>query len=1613
MADSSVLLEVIVEGKNIKVVQKDVDKLAKSVNKTGQAHENASGKQDKFNKGAKGVAGATANGTKAFSKMRNEIGGGSSGLVGAYATLAANIFAATALFGALQKAAQVETLLKGVEQLGISSGTNIAILAEGLREATGSAISLDQALRTASFGTSAGFDSSTLEQLTSIAKKAAIALGRDVGDSVDRLVRGVAKLEPEILDELGLIVRLKDATEAYASSVGKTANQLTVFERSQAFANATIQQGLDKYASVDDSISSNPYDKLSASLQDLAKNFLNIINTVLGPFISFLAENKIALGAFIVVLTQGILRQALPALTNLASKAKEAAGDALLAVQANDKQFKKMKTSANKAIKSVTGVSKAEKEFIASIRKGKVAVKDQELFIKKLEARLKSRNKAIQEGTAKTKATIQGYNSEIASLQKLIPLLQQRADVENRRSRAPGGGAGDLLKTESLKRYADGTAGILEDLESNPSLGNFFAKFKEGRKVGKDFRKEMAGNEASVVGFAAKLPIVGPLLGKAGVAMLSFGAAGRVALLGITYALPIIGQIILALTLIAGVAKKAFSAIVSILPAQSQLSKAQDKVAESAEHYTKVLAAQEEQLVNLAVVQATGTEEEKKAAQQRVSVTQRTKAAGNALKDYMARSEAVSKASIKNTEDLNMFSRAFLAISRTFSAIGDSMIADFAKLGSSIGIITTKISLGWAKLVADSEMLTFMFGNAEEDVVRLTKTLDDLTNADMRMFSSRDLKQFGMDLRTAGNEVNMLKDIFEAGGAPAQEIADAVGATSVNASEVADLFADLFATKEASKLSSVMMNTLNNLLGVKEAAELFKDGQIDINEQQKILNALLKRSTEETVNNATKVEGLVSVFKDLEEPVNEYLTALGKANTPMTEMVRSLDQLYFGTKGLNDITKEAFLEQVKSMSESTKTLLGITEAMENQADLVVAQFRKRYKELVLLENLVRLEKTRVALNGRVISHLKTAGSLNTAAYKAQVSNNNNLLRIQKNRNKQQQQELGLGEETINKSIQLLMNEMDLTEAGTERRAKLQSLIELKKEELDFQDRTIDSEREGLEIQKIGLEIAGKALQNTKAEANLEIARFKTAAKRAALFSAKNTGEISPNEELKLAMREADIKIKMVQLEFDLTVQKVALERSLLALRLKILEREGKIQESEKNNILSDFDKIGELTKKSGQIAIDSAKQAKDALGLDLLAKSMQVTAPSVSSSSGGIPDMSRFMGSDTDAITNEAKKQLGKDTKDRKQAQIDNIDPNLSAGEIAGQMFQINEAFAKSEGLVAFRGQLLETRLATQHMIDGLMALGPEGELVGSIASGIFTIGDSLAILGDKTQDSASKFEAASAIIGSIGAIAAAAGQQKIAAIDAEIAAEKKRDGKSKESIEKIKQLEKKKEAAARKNFNTNKKIQMAQTVVNTAASVMRAFAEYGFPGAILAGVLGAAQLAIIAGTSFQGGSSNSDAAASTPTITVGKKTEKTDLAASSGAAGELAYFRGESGSGGPENFQPKGAFMGAKYRATGGPTAGYVVGEQGPELFVPETPGSILPNDQMKQSAPVNANISISALDASGVEEILVAQRGNIIGMLREAVNSYGEDFYEDIDTAVYTPSSAGAGKY
>lgn len=312
---------------------------------------------------------------------------------------------------------------------------------------------------------------------------------------------------------------------------------------------------------------------------------------------------------------------------------------------------------------------------------------------------------------------------------------------------------------------------------------------------------------------------------------------------------------------------------------------------------------------------------------------------------------------------------------------------------------------------------------------------------------------------------------------------------------------------------------------------------------------------------------------------------------------------------------------------------------------------------------------------------------------------------------------------------------------------------------------------------------------------------------------------------------------------------------------------------------------------------------------------------------------------------------------------------------------------------------------------------GPEGELVSAMSTGLgnvmgslgtaMKIFDSDADLGEKVQAGLS---VAMAAVTAMSAIQKAASDAKIRGIDREIAAEKKRDGTSAGSVAKLKAMEAKKESIKRKAFETDKKMKMAQVVLATAMGAMQAYAAFAaFPpmGPIMAGLVvafGMKQLAMISSMSYQGGGSGISAPSG---ISVGERKKQSDLGAGGSAKNELAYFRGSRGTGGPENFQP--AFSGYKHRAAGG-NAGYVVGEQGPELFMPDVPGTIVPADDVQgMGAGGNVNINISAIDASGVESVLMEQRGNIISMLREAANSYGEDFMEDIDESTYTTPAVG----
>jgi len=68
------------------------------------------------------------------------------------------------------------------------------------------------------------------------------------------------------------------------------------------------------------------------------------------------------------------------------------------------------------------------------------------------------------------------------------------------------------------------------------------------------------------------------------------------------------------------------------------------------------------------------------------------------------------------------------------------------------------------------------------------------------------------------------------------------------------------------------------------------------------------------------------------------------------------------------------------------------------------------------------------------------------------------------------------------------------------------------------------------------------------------------------------------------------------------------------------------------------------------------------------------------------------------------------------------------------------------------------------------------------------------------------------------------------------------------------------------------------------------------------------------------------------------------------------------------------------------------IVGEKGPELFVPDRAGTVVPNNQLGMGKQVTVNFNINTVDARGFNELLVNSRGVIVNMINNAVNEKGK---------------------
>ena len=1563
MAEDKVKFTVEGKGKNLKKTAKEAKAVGDGAEHAAQGMDRADKAGGKFHRTQKGVAGATSNSTKAFSKMQQ----GSSGLVGAYATLAANVFAATAAFNALRNAAQMQTMIEGLNAVGAAAGRNLPFAAARLREISGEALSAEASIRTMSLGISAGFRTDQMERLTKVARGASLALGRDMTDALDRLTRGTAKLEPEILDELGIMVRLDDATLKYATTLGKSVEDLTQYERRQAFLNETLEQGEQKFGQLADSIEVNPYDQLGASLNNLAKAGLTIVNDFLGPIIELFIDNQKALIAGLALFATTIFKHLIPGLNDSARKmadsAKATAADAKAKVQ-NLKVTQKLPKGYRDAVKAMKEGGLTQEKYKAGMAS----------LNRSMSQRLALQAKNTQ-ATAKEIADYKAQTIAIAEVtaakRGLIIAYQQEQIAQHK------GAAADAVELLSQGSLTAGTAALWG---------------------------ATTGYATATYGAAAG----GGILAKSWAVLKIAGVALANVLRGVVAVL--MGPWGIALAFVGGLIYAFWDDIKELFGVGTeQIKRNSDEAVKAMEQIKDVGAAFNETLASAGEMNASVMVAGFTALNGILSETQ----------SHLKRLDETSKA---NHRERIMELEAQIAERQELinqAEKAPSFIDSFFPERSGM-----RMMFGFDKEGLEEEMDGIQkqidgFKNAYEatlrsDQISVISTLLHNTagSGEFAKFASAQISDLGVLLAEFAKEGStmtgeeMMKRLEQI-RAPLANMQDAFSGTQ-------DALANF--NKETNKLATKQSTPFDKAI---TAAQVL-NGQI--NQVQNGFEGMdLSEDQQNQLVDAIKEQ---TGAKDIGElQFDKYTQSLISARDRIIESKEGIKKLKSEQKRLNDIQGKFPMTQQMSIKMSEK------------------QEAIREKEQKALEDTLFLERE---LAGNQLKKLKTAKE------NAEEGEAKNLAeKAYRDAEKKFNAQIADSETAILAKI----NER----IGEEEKVLTAKVAQLETEEAMLKAISAQSKAQ-VKLLELGMQRKRAALELSNLQ---DPARVRAIG--GGITPQQEFALAKQNRDIKIEVIKKNTKM-MVD-EAKLSAKRVELETSLQLLKLRVMaEEEGRSEEDVRmiGQIMASTAELSAMQINAANLRITAAEREGEIalLNLEVEEKRLGISArrgvaeaagrgDSVGArvASGGYALKDLAKGTDAYVASQRSAEEKAQKEIQKVQSKYHGYGAPISKKDAQGileehtwkkPMEDMVTQWTESTSVMAeamrsaFDGLDLDQKFglftnALQPMIQGLAAAGPEGQ---ALASGLNNIqfglqgaiggmqgfkdtnlfgedgkfagfADGAEGVAQGVQGVAAATSVAAGMASSLFATQKAASEMAIARIDNEIAAEKKRDGVSSASIAKIKKMEADKEKLKKKAFEQDKKMKIAQAVMGMATGIMQAFATLptivAIPMAAMIAALGMKQISLIKSMTYQGGGSGTGGTPSA--VAVGSRSNKVDVAGGN-AGGELAYMRGERGMGtSASNFSRRGAFTGAKYRAVGG--AAYVVGEQGPEVIVPEAPGRIIPNDELGAGGvPINATFNIQTIDASNMEETLVSQRGNIINMIREAANNQGETFLENLDT-------------
>jgi hypothetical protein len=193
---------------------------------------------------------------------------------------------ATQFGSSLRDAAAGTAVQQSFRNLARTSGVNADKLLENMQRASKGTVRELDLIRIANRAMLAGGAefAEDLPRLFEIARAASIATGQDIGFVFDTLTRGIAKASPLLIDNAEIYIKIGQAVEQYADSLGKSVEALTMQERQMATRNAVLLQGSKLVAQVgsDTEAATDSFDKWNATIRDAQQDLLGFVNK-LGP----------------------------------------------------------------------------------------------------------------------------------------------------------------------------------------------------------------------------------------------------------------------------------------------------------------------------------------------------------------------------------------------------------------------------------------------------------------------------------------------------------------------------------------------------------------------------------------------------------------------------------------------------------------------------------------------------------------------------------------------------------------------------------------------------------------------------------------------------------------------------------------------------------------------------------------------------------------------------------------------------------------------------------------------------------------------------------------------------------------------------------------------------------------------------------------------------------------------------------------------------------------------------------------------------------------------------------------------------------------------------------